>query len=236
MSRVYEIVEKKAEIVRLRAGTTMRRACWYLLRCQIASSPSMMQLRKYAPSFSCFHFWDHSYSYCNRLRYSTELPALSGQDKQLNRCQEPKIRVDEARRFLRLVNVEAMKRRLESYSVEFMPYADLLGLCQTMGVASSDHEAKEFAKALDEAGVIFIFRDKVYLHPQQVAELVENAVPISTSSNDDPCLQELQRLRKAKDDIDRIAQKKLSRLCKQAVPLQTAEVAEEKKVQHQKAD
>ena len=49
----------------------------------------------------------------------------------------------EARRLMRLVNVEA---------------------CESMGIARST----AFAQVLDEAGVILLFRDKVYLHPDKV--------------------------------------------------------------------
>ena len=49
----------------------------------------------------------------------------------------------EARRLMRLVNMEA---------------------CESMGVARS----AAFAQVLDEASVILLFRDKVYLHPNKV--------------------------------------------------------------------
>ena len=37
-----------------------------------------------------------------------------------------------------------------------------------MGVARSNEEAAALAQVLDEAGVILLFRDKVYLHPDKV--------------------------------------------------------------------
>uniref|UniRef100_A0A7N2M1A0 Uncharacterized protein n=1 Tax=Quercus lobata TaxID=97700 RepID=A0A7N2M1A0_QUELO len=49
----------------------------------------------------------------------------------------------EARRLMRFVNVEA---------------------CESMGVARS----AAFVQVLDEVGVILLFRDKVYLHPDKV--------------------------------------------------------------------
>ena len=49
----------------------------------------------------------------------------------------------EARRLMRLVNVEA---------------------CESMGVARS----AAFAQVLNEAGIILLFCDKVYLHPDKV--------------------------------------------------------------------
>lgn len=123
-----------------------------------------------------------------------------------------KIAVDEARKLLRLADVEALKKRLESDGHEFITYPDLLKLCQGTGVAHSDEEAAEFAKILDEAGVVLIFRNKVILHPHKVAELVRNAVPLALTAEDDPRRQELERLQKEKEEIDRIAHKHVRRV------------------------
>ena len=40
-----------------------------------------------------------------------------------------------------------------------------------MGVARSNEEAAALAQVLDEAGIILLFRDKVYLHPDKVESL-----------------------------------------------------------------
>lgn len=74
----------------------------------------------------------------------------------------------EAKRLLRLVNVEALKRKLASEGREVIGYSELVRACEGMGVARSADEASAFAKALDEAGVVLLFRDKVYLHPHKV--------------------------------------------------------------------
>nr|ADE76323.1 unknown [Picea sitchensis] len=120
--------------------------------------------------------------------------------------------VDEARKLLRLADVEALKKRLESDGHEFIMYPDLLKLCQATGVAHSDEEAAKFAKVLDEAGVVLIFRNKVIIHPHKVAELVRNAVPLELTAEDDPRRQELEKLQKEKEEIDRIAHKHVRRV------------------------
>ncbi|GLJ37094.1 hypothetical protein SUGI_0751820 [Cryptomeria japonica] len=117
------------------------------------------------------------------------------------------IALDEVKRILRLANVEALKKRLEADGKEFITQIELLKLCRSMGVAQSDEEAEDFAKALDAAGVILIFRNKVYLHPEKVAELVMNAVPLALAPEDDHRKQELEKLQKEKEEIDRIARR-----------------------------
>lgn len=74
----------------------------------------------------------------------------------------------EVKRLMRLVNVEALKLKLGMEGKEVIPYSELLQACQSMGIARSQDEAVEFARVLDDAGVVLLFRDKVYLHPDKV--------------------------------------------------------------------
>ncbi|KAG6482829.1 hypothetical protein ZIOFF_059468 [Zingiber officinale] len=78
------------------------------------------------------------------------------------------ITLEEAKRMIRLANVEALKRKLESEGEEVVGYAQLLEECEGMGVARSRNEAAAFVRALDEVGVVLLFRDKVYLRPDKV--------------------------------------------------------------------
>lgn len=70
---------------------------------------------------------------------------------------------------MRLVNVEALKKKLGMEEKEVIAYEELLGACRSIGVAKSRDEAVAFAQVLDQAGVILLFRDKVYLHPDKVS-------------------------------------------------------------------
>lgn len=74
----------------------------------------------------------------------------------------------EAKKLMRLVNVGELKKRLGMEGKEIIGYKELLEACEAVGVAKSSHEAAAFAQVLDEAGVILLFRDKVYLHPDKV--------------------------------------------------------------------
>lgn len=82
--------------------------------------------------------------------------------------EEEKISISEAKKLLRLVSVDALKRKLEMDGEEVIGYSDLLKACESMGVARSAEEAAAFSRVLDEAGVVLLFRDKVYLHPNKV--------------------------------------------------------------------
>lgn len=81
---------------------------------------------------------------------------------------EEAISFAEAKRLMRLVNVEALKMKLGAEGKEAISYCELLEACESIGVARSQEEAAAFARILDEAGVVLLFRDKVYLHPDKV--------------------------------------------------------------------
>ncbi|KAH0461883.1 hypothetical protein IEQ34_009458 [Dendrobium chrysotoxum] len=115
----------------------------------------------------------------------------------------------EAKRLMKLANVDALKRRLGMESEEVIGYSKLLEACEGIGVARNKEEAKAFARVLDEAGVVLLFRDRVYLHPEKVVDLVRRAVPLCLTPENDPRLEELNKLQKKKEEIDMLAHKQV---------------------------
>ncbi|KAJ0985358.1 hypothetical protein J5N97_003714 [Dioscorea zingiberensis] len=115
----------------------------------------------------------------------------------------------EAKRLMRLVNVEALKRRLGTEAEEVIGYSELLKACEGMGVARSPEEAAAFVRVLDDAGVVLLFRDKVYLHPDKVVDLVRRAMPLALTPENDPRREELKQLQKKKEEIDMLAHKQV---------------------------
>ncbi|KAG9154373.1 hypothetical protein Leryth_000815 [Lithospermum erythrorhizon] len=74
----------------------------------------------------------------------------------------------EAKRLMRLVNVEELKKKLGMDNREVIKYGELLEACKKMGLAKTHSEATNFSRILDDAGVVLLFRDKVYLHPDKI--------------------------------------------------------------------
>ncbi|XP_009588622.1 calcium uniporter protein 5, mitochondrial-like isoform X1 [Nicotiana tomentosiformis] len=113
----------------------------------------------------------------------------------------------------RLMNVEELKTRLGMESKEVIGYSELLRvLCENIGLAKTQGEAVAFARLLDEAGVIWLFRDKVYLHPNKVVDEIRRAVPLALLREDDPIKDELKNLQEKKDKIDEVAHKQVRRI------------------------
>uniref|UniRef100_A0A453HPN3 Calcium uniporter protein C-terminal domain-containing protein n=2 Tax=Aegilops tauschii subsp. strangulata TaxID=200361 RepID=A0A453HPN3_AEGTS len=87
---------------------------------------------------------------------------------QPRRGPDAEVTPAEARRLVRLVGVEALKRRLrEDGRGEVVGYGELLDACVEAGAARTRGEAEVLARAMDDAGVVLLFRDKAYLHPEK---------------------------------------------------------------------
>ncbi|MBA0561959.1 hypothetical protein Golob_018749 [Gossypium lobatum] len=166
-------------------------------------SPQMMEgmIVRTSPAFRGKIFW----IYCS----SSDVNAISD-SKSAGGLEN--LTFAEAKKLMRLVNVESLKTKLEMEGKEVIGYSELLEACKSMDVARSLNEAIAFARVLDEAGVVLVFRDKVYLHPEKVVDLVRKAVPLSLAPEDDPIKDELKRLLEQKEEIDVQAHKEVRRI------------------------
>ncbi|XP_071723269.1 calcium uniporter protein 5, mitochondrial-like [Rutidosis leptorrhynchoides] len=106
-------------------------------------------------------------------------------------------------------NVEALKKKLGAGGNEVVRYSEFLNACESIGVAMSVDEAKKIAKAYDDAGDIYIIRDKVYLHPHKVMDMVRKAIPLSLLTDNDPTKEELHKLQAKQEQIDKLAHKQV---------------------------
>ncbi|KAL5974912.1 hypothetical protein ACLOJK_031588 [Asimina triloba] len=151
--------------------------------------------------------------FCSSSHESPPPPAGEGTPAAAgNSNGEDSISSSEAKKLLRLVNVEDLKRKLGMDGGEVIGYPDLLRECESMGVARSSEEAAAFARVLDEAGVVLLFRDKVYLHPEKVVELLRKALPLELTPENDPSRGELNELLKRKEELDTMAHRHVRRI------------------------
>lgn len=114
------------------------------------------------------------------------------------------ISVEDSRRLLKFVRLEALKHRLERIQNDCIPYEVLLRVCME-SEGSSKAEAKGMAKLLDESGHILILNNTVYLHPHKIARAFEKAMPVSLAPKSNLCREELEKLEKEKAEIDQKA-------------------------------
>lgn len=133
--------------------------------------------------------------------------------------------IEEANNLMRLVDVEALKTQLGTGGNEVVRYSELLQACETLGLAKSAEEAKVLAKVFDDAGVIFIFRDKAYLHPHKVMDIIRKAVPLALLPENDPTKEELKTLQAKQDEIDLLAHKQVRRILWAGLGLSLAHIS-----------
>ncbi|XP_010541711.1 PREDICTED: calcium uniporter protein 6, mitochondrial-like [Tarenaya hassleriana] len=127
--------------------------------------------------------------------------------------EKREITLAEAKKLMRLVNVDDLKTKLLGMAdKEVIAYNALLEASQNMGIARSLDEARAFVRVLDDAGVVLIFRDKVYLHPDKVVDLIRRAVPLALTPEDDPTRDEFNRLKVLKEEIDVQAHREVRRI------------------------
>ncbi|KAJ1382636.1 Coiled-coil domain containing protein, C-terminal [Sesbania bispinosa] len=144
---------------------------------------------------------------------STVVSNTYGDDgPSIDKGKEDSISFSEAKKLMRLVNVETLKMRLGIEGKEVISYYELLQACESTGIARNQEEAAAFARVLDEAGVVLLFRDKVYLHPDKVVDLIRRAVPLALTSENDPMREELKKLQEKKEEIDLLAHKQVRRI------------------------
>ncbi|KAK1322559.1 hypothetical protein QJS10_CPA03g00011 [Acorus calamus] len=194
------------------------------LRTLTSSPPLHHPIRPPSPPQTLFHLfpfssvaaWSSS-SHSHPLSSSTSAAADEDEDDEgevgkTRSREEGEVTSGEAKKLMRLVNVESLKRKLGSEKGEIIGYSELLDACVDVGVSRSRDEASAFARSLDDAGVILLFRDKVYLHPDKVVELVRRAVPLALTPEDDPRREEMKKLQKRKEEIDMLAHRQVRQI------------------------
>lgn len=115
----------------------------------------------------------------------------------------------ETHKLIKLIKVEDFKKHLFNNGKHCMALEEVLELCKRTGTATTDAEAEEIAKALDDAGFFLIFRKRVFLEPKTVGDVLSRVMPLPLAVKEDPRNREYAKLLKEKDEIDQIARKQV---------------------------
>lgn len=120
---------------------------------------------------------------------------------------------EEASRLLESITAFNLRERLAEISEErlHITYTELVELARKSGVGLTDQDADEVCRAFVKAGVVFRYKDVIYLKPDEVSEMVLQRLP-HRELEVERRLAELREtfapLARAKSDIDREAQQK----------------------------
>ncbi|KAG6403169.1 hypothetical protein SASPL_135386 [Salvia splendens] len=97
------------------------------------------------------------------------------------------VSVADAKRVMRLVKMEGVRKRLRNIPASTVPYGEFLRIC---------------AKALDESGNVIVLGALVFLHPDHVAKSMETLISQAFGMPNDPRRRELTKLEHQKAVID----------------------------------
>ncbi|KAJ7958067.1 Calcium uniporter, mitochondrial [Quillaja saponaria] len=115
------------------------------------------------------------------------------------------ISAKDARKILRLSQVEKLKAKLKEIPKNSISYSEFFRIC-VEGCENEDQGA-EFAKVLDESGNVIVLGNVVFLRPEQVAKAMECLISESIANPNDPRRTELEQMEKQKGVIDEKAER-----------------------------
>lgn len=96
----------------------------------------------------------------NRIRLDGLSPPAS-----VKQPPEDKLTVEDARKLLKLTQLEMVKSKLRQIEKNCVSYKELVEIC--VDVSSSEDQGIEFAKMLDESGTVIVLGNVVFLRPDQ---------------------------------------------------------------------
>ncbi|KAI3462817.1 hypothetical protein Pfo_019480 [Paulownia fortunei] len=118
-------------------------------------------------------------------------------------ASEGKLTVADAKKILRLSQLEMVKSRLRQVEKDCVSFSEFLEICAKE--CSSVDQGLEFAKILDESGSVIVLGNIVFLRPEQVVKAIQGLMPVAPNP-DDPRMKEFQEMEKQKAAIDRKAE------------------------------
>ncbi|KAF8405165.1 hypothetical protein HHK36_010064 [Tetracentron sinense] len=119
------------------------------------------------------------------------------------------ISVEDARKLLRLSQLEMLKSTLRQIPKSLISYSEFVQIC-IKGCSNPD-QGLGFAKMLDESGAVIVLGNAVFLRPEQVAKTIEGMISLSIAQPNDPRRKELEKMEKEKLMIDEKAEELVRR-------------------------
>ncbi|XP_065873821.1 calcium uniporter protein 2, mitochondrial [Euphorbia lathyris] len=148
----------------------------------------------------------------NRIRLDGLIPPAIKEIEVSPAEREPRsegLTVADARKLLKVAQLEIVKSRLRELENSWIPYSDFVRIC---GENCSDQEQGiRMAKALDESGNVIVLGNVVFLKPEQVVKSIGGLIPIAATYPEDPRMKELEELEKQKAVIDKKADSQVRR-------------------------
>ncbi|KAG2719996.1 hypothetical protein I3760_02G015700 [Carya illinoinensis] len=111
--------------------------------------------------------------------------------------------VEDARKLLRVAQLEKVKERLREIHKNWIPYSDFNRVC--IEVCSDPDQSLALAKMLDESGTVIVLGNAVFLRPEQITKAIQSLIPLAEANPGHRRQKELEEMEKQKAAIDKEA-------------------------------
>ncbi|KAF5740745.1 calcium uniporter protein 4 mitochondrial [Tripterygium wilfordii] len=111
--------------------------------------------------------------------------------------------VQDARKLMRLAQVEKLKAKLREIPESTISYSDFVQIC--VNDCGNEDQGVDFAKMLDQSGNVIVLGNSVFLRPEQIAQSMERVISQSFVSQNDPRRKQLEQMENQKALIDKKA-------------------------------
>ncbi|KAI3957939.1 hypothetical protein MKW92_011636 [Papaver armeniacum] len=109
------------------------------------------------------------------------------------------ISVDDAKKLLKLSQLETLKSTLRKIPQDSITYPEFLQICID---STRINQGLELAKALDESGSVIVLGNIVFLRPEQLTNAIKSIIPLPICDKNDPRKTEFENMEKEKEIID----------------------------------
>ncbi|KAK7307563.1 hypothetical protein VNO77_40750 [Canavalia gladiata] len=134
----------------------------------------------------------------NRIR----LEGLAPPVETPNNLEEG-VSVDDARKLLKVAQMEFVKSKLRETRKSCMPFSEFIRICAES--CSDQEQTLRVAKMLDDSAAVIVLGDVVFLRPEQVAKAIQGLLPAQGAKVQDSVRKEFEEMERKKLDIDKKA-------------------------------
>ncbi|KAI3520956.1 hypothetical protein L1887_10411 [Cichorium endivia] len=127
----------------------------------------------------------------------------------VERSSEGKLTVADAKKILRVSQIETLKSKLRTSRKNHVSYDEFVEMC--MEGCSNRDQGLDLAKALDDSGSVIVLGNVVFLKPEQVVKAIHELLPTNLPATNNLRVQELEEMEKWKSAIDAKAKKMVER-------------------------
>ncbi|KAH0685588.1 hypothetical protein KY290_017074 [Solanum tuberosum] len=112
--------------------------------------------------------------------------------------------VEDARKILRLTQLETLKSRIKKIEKSWILFAEFIEICKE--TCLDNDQGMEFAKKLDDSGDVIVLGNVVFLRPNQVVQAMQELMPMHNPNHEKERMKELEEMEEEKTSIDKKAE------------------------------